>query len=285
MSIMSHGMDKLSGATLVLGGTGATGRYVVHQLLQLNRSVRVIVRSKKRMIEALQDIDYLTDKSNRFPVMSDITEVAATLYPSLTIYEASITDLSDQQLQEHCSKVDNVVCCLGHTMSFKGMYGHPRRFVSDTVKRFSNILAGATGSKRKFIVMTSDGVPHPSDDPHGFWVRSIMGCIRRCVPPHADNEAAGSYFCNLIGSGNMEWVMVRPTNLQDGRVTKYKLYNKPVGLLFGKQVATRANVAKLMVDLIIDENLFQEYKLRMPVVHDDVPTPLQKASGKHRKKS
>lgn len=267
---------SIAGATLVLGGTGATGRYVVHQLMRLNRRVHVIVRSKDRMIEALKDIEFLSDISNRFPVKNEQgNDNAATMYPLLTIIEGSVIDLTDQQIQQYCNNVENVVCCLGHTLSFKGIYGKPRRFVSITVQRFATALAGSIGPKRKFIVMASDGVPHPSDDPYGFWLRTIMGCIRRCVPPHADNEAVGTYFSNLIGAGNMEWVMVRPTNLANGPVTKYKLYNKPVGLIFGKQVVTRANVAKFMVDLIVDGSLFNEYRCRMPVVHDDDTSPLQ----------
>ena len=271
-----------AGATLVLGGTGATGRHVVHQLLRLNRRVHVIVRSKQRMIEALKDIDFLSDISNRYPTTTDDgNENSATVYPLLTIIEESVVDLTDQQIQEYCQHVENVVCCLGHT----GIYAKPRRFVSETVQRFATILASSTGPKRKFIVMTSDGVPHPSDDPYGFWLRTMMGCIRRCVPPHADNEAVGTYFCNLIGAGNMEWVMVRPTYLINGPVTKYKLYNKPVGLLFGNQVVTRANVAKFMVDLIMDGSLFTEYRFRMPVVHDDDPSPVQQSLKKGKKQS
>lgn len=281
----TNGDTSLTGATLVLGGTGATGRYVVHQLLRLNRCVHVIVRSKSRMIEALKDIDFLSDISNRVPVKNDEgNEYAAAMYPLLTIIEESVIDLTDQQIKEYCNGVENVVCCLGHTMSFKGVYGQPRRFVSTTVQRFSTALASSTGPKRKFIVMASDGVPHPSDDPYGFWLRSIMRCIRRCVPPHADNEAVGSFFCNLIGAGNMEWVLVRPTNLTNGPVTKYKLYDKPVGLIFGKQVVTRANVAKFMVDLITDEALCKEYRFRMPVIHDEL-SPLQASLKKRKKQS
>ena len=266
------------GVTLVLGGTGATGRHVVHLLLRLNRRVSVIVRSKLRMIEALKDIDFLSDISNRFPVKDDEGNInTAIMYPLLTIIEGSVIDLTDQQIKEYCNGVENVVCCLGHTLSFKGIYGKPRRFVSVTVQRFSDILASSIGPKRKLIVMASDGVPHPSDDPYGFWLRKIMGCIRRVLPPHADNEAVGSYFCNLIGAGNMEWVLVRPTNLFNGPETQYKLYNKPVGLIFGKQVVSRANVAKFIVDLVIDESLFQEYRFRMPVIHDEL-SPLQASS-------
>lgn len=271
-----------NGLTLVIGGTGATGRHVVYQLLEQNRPVHVIVRSKERMVSILKDLNFCTDKSERNISTANDTADATALFPLLTITEASIVDMTDQQLHDHCSNADNVVCCLGHNMTLKGMYGHPRRFVSETVQRLCKILAQTTGQRRKFIVMTSDGVPHPSDDPYGFWTRCIMGMIRRCVPPHADNEAVGTYLYNLIGSGNMEWIMVRPTNLVNGPITKYVLHDKPVGGLFGNQVVSRANVAKYMVDLITNDVLFKQYKFRMPVIHDD-PEYLQKRKRKGQK--
>jgi NAD(P)H-binding len=256
---MDSGKGSHPGTTLVVGATGATGRHVVYQLLQQNCPVIAIVRSKERMMSSLKDIYFSQDdKSNR--------SSTDDIFPRLTMIEASIVDLTDQQLQEQCNQVDNVVCCLGH----KGIYSHPRRLVSESVQRLSKALAQTTGKTRKLIVMTSDGVPHPSDDPYGFWTRCIMGLVRRCIPPHVDNEAVGSYLYNLVGSGNMAWIMVRPTFLIDGPLSEYKLYDKPIGLLFGNHVVTRANVAKFMVDLIGNEALFTKYKFRMPVIHDDI---------------
>lgn len=263
-------MSRARGTTLVLGATGDTGRYVVFQLLEQNCRVLAIVRSKERMIAALNDIYFSIDKSKRLSVEQPD--------PLLTMVEASVADLTPQQVQEYCNSVDHVICCLGH----KGVYSHPRRLVSDTVECFSQALARTTGNTRKFIIMTSDGVPHPNDDPYGFWTRWIMSLIRRCVPPHADNEAVGAYLYNLVGAGNMAWIMVRPPFLKNGPVSKYVLHDKPMDVLFGNHSVTRANVAKFMVDLVLNEDLFQHYKFRMPVVMDESEPRSQKKKDRSK---
>jgi nucleoside-diphosphate-sugar epimerase len=261
-------MSGRRGVTLVLGATGDTGRYVVFSLLEQNCRVLAIVRSRERMISALNDIYFSIDKSKRLSVEQPD--------PLLTIVEASVADLTPQQVQDYSNQVDHVICCLGH----KGVYSHPRRLVSDTVQRFAQALAQTTGSPRKFIIMTSDGVPHPNDDPYGFWTRCTMSLIRRCIPPHADNEAVGEYLYNLVGAGNMAWVMVRPPFLRNGPVTKYVLYDKPMNVLFGNHSVTRANVAKFMVDLVLQEDLFAKYKFRMPVVMDETEPRKQTNRGR-----
>lgn len=241
-------MSSLS-ATLVVGATGATGRHVVQQLLDLDRPVRVIVRSKARMLEALHD----KSKAEKL----------------LTVKEASLLDLSDDELQHEVDQVDAVVSCLGHNLTFKGIWGKPRRLVTDTVQRLTIMLA-ASKTKKKFLLMSSDGVTHPADDQRSRTERFVLFLLRHLVPPHADNEQAAAYLLNAVGTGNMEWVAIRPTDLIDGDATEYKLMDKPPGGLFGDGVATRANVAKCMVDMITDDKLFQEHKRCMPVLHDAV---------------
>jgi NAD(P)H-binding len=265
LSTVMNGAER---TTLVLGATGDTGRYVVFLLLQQNCRVLAIVRSKERMIAALNDIYFSIDKSKRLSMEQPD--------PLLTIVEASVADLTRQQVQDYCHQVDHVICCLGH----QGIYSHPRRLVSDTVERFSHALAQTSGPTRKFIIMTSDGVPHPNDDPYGFWTRCTMSLIRRCIPPHADNVAVGEYLYNLVGAGNMAWIMVRPPFLRNGPVSKYVLYDKPMDVFFGNHSVTRANVAKFMVDLVLNEELFAKYKFRMPVVMDETEPRKQSHSGK-----
>lgn len=250
--MISIAASAIQGATLVLGATGNTGKHVVQQLLNLDRPVHVIVRSKERLLSALED----ASKAERL----------------LTITEESLLDLTDAELQVRVNHVDNVICCLGHNLSFKGIFGHPRRLVADSVERLAKSLAQTTGpTRRKLILMSSDGVVHPAgtDDKLGFWARLILGFCHHCLPPHSDNEAAAMYLYNLAGSGNMEWIVLRPTDLVNGKASGgYNLSSKPVGGLFGSQVVTRANVAKCMVDFIVNDELFTEYRFRMPVIHD-----------------
>jgi hypothetical protein len=125
--------------------------------------------------------------------------------------------------------------------------------------------------KQKFILMGSDGVAHPegTDDMRSFTERTILFITRYLIPPHADNEAAAAYLYGLDReTSNIEWTVVRPTDLIDGDVGQYSLYSKPQGSLFGSGAATRANVAKSMVDLLTDEKVWEQYKYSMPVLHD-----------------
>jgi nucleoside-diphosphate-sugar epimerase len=227
-------------SVLVVGATGATGKHVVQQLLDQGNSVKVIVRSKERMMDAI--------KTNQ---------------ERLTITEASLLDLSDEEIKEQVKGTQAVVSCLGHTMDFKGMFRHPRKLVTDSVKR----LTTAMDSDQKFVLMGSDGVAHPAgtDDRRSFSERTILCLLRYLIPPHADNEAAADYIHSVK---NLEWVVVRPTDLVDGEVSEYELFDKPQGSLFGGGQSTRSNVAKVMVDLLSDEKLWETYKFNMPVTHD-----------------
>merc|ERR1712150_25694 len=158
-------------------------------------------------------------------------------------------------LKSHVSDADAVVSCLGHNLSFQGIWRDSYTLVTDAVKRLTQamILASSSSSSsvegetknnksnqkpKKFILMGSDGVAH------------------------SDNEMAAEYLINELNSSShppLEWVIVRPTDLidDDGSTTdQYTLYKKPVGSLFGGGVATRSNVASFMVDLLTKDDLW-----------------------------
>ena len=75
---------------LVVGATGKTGGPLVEQLLGMNYKVRVIVRS-----------------CHKLPA-----EVLGN--PNTTVIEASLLDLTDEEMEEHVNDCDVVVSCLGH---------------------------------------------------------------------------------------------------------------------------------------------------------------------------
>jgi len=111
--------------TLVVGATGATGKHVVLQLLQRKQHVKAVVRSKQRLLDSLDEVAPNTS-----------TEFSS----SLEIQEASLLDLSDDDLMELTSQCDATVSCLGHNISIQGMFGHPRRLVTDATKRLYNAI-------------------------------------------------------------------------------------------------------------------------------------------------
>lgn len=242
--------------TLVVGATGATGKHVVLQLLQQKQQVRAIARSKQRLLDALDSI---------------VPNASSDFGDKLEVTEAAILDLSDNELNQATSGCDAVVVCLGHNLTFKGMYGHPRQLVTDSVKRlWSAIDANKSDSLTKFILMGSNGVDNPSgeDDVRGFGERSVLSLLRHLVPPHKDNEMAADFVSSKVKSKQIEWTVVRPTDLVNEPVSKYELFSKPHGSLFGSGQASRANVANAMVGLILANDLWEEWKFKMPVIHD-----------------
>lgn len=252
-------------SVLVIGATGATGRHVVKQLLdQGGVEVKVVVRSKERMHDALRNI-----------TASDSKGFDEKL---LVVKEASLLDLSDEEILQQVANVDAVVSCLGHNLDLKGIFGHPRRLVTDAARRLTTAMAKSDApGKKKFVMMGSDGVSNPAgtDDKRSFVERTVLWLLRHLIPPHADNEEAAAYLYhelkpNSDGASKVEWVVVRPTDLVDkDEVSKYVLHDKPQGSLFGSGTASRINVAKTMVDMLSpDEKLWNKYRFTMPVMYD-----------------
>lgn len=253
--------------TLVVGASGATGKHVVLQLLRQRQNVRAIARSKERLMNSLDEI--IPDSTRDLNIVS-----------RLDVTEASILDLSRDELEKVVSGCDAVVSCLGHNLSFKGMFLPPRRLVTEAVKRLGRAIE-ADGKKSsehptKFILMGSDGVANPAggDDKRSCSERLILTLLRYLLPPHKDNEKAAAYISAMNTSvPEIEWTVVRPTDLINGVKTKYELFDKPQkGLFSGAKggVTTRATAANFMVDLIMNNNLWNDWKYKMPVVHDEV---------------
>ena len=88
---------------LVVGATGATGQCLVAQLLERGHHVKAIVRAPHKLPDVLR-------QNNR-----------------LTVIEATVLDLSDAEMKEHVQGCDAVASCLGHTLSFKGLFGPIQR--------------------------------------------------------------------------------------------------------------------------------------------------------------
>ena len=237
--------------TLVVGATGETGKHVVAQLLEKGQHVRAIVRNKTSLEEKLRAIEGFSLEEFK---------------DSLSVQEGSILDFTVEEISNQVKGCDAVVSCLGHTMNFSGIFGHPRRLVRDSVAK----LTTAMDSNQKFILMGSEGVANPlgGDDERSTGDRFLLSIIRSIVQPHADNEEAADYLAK-IGKDKFDWVIIRPTNLINGPVTDYRLYETPVGKLFGPYEATRSNVAKCMVDMILLSEKWNEYKFKMPVLHDN----------------
>ncbi len=234
---------------LVLGATGATGRHVVHMLLQQQHHVVALVRNT----ETLSALD--TEFGNQ------LTQIKGT---ALT--------LSDSQLSSLIAEADGVVTCLGHNLTLKGVYGAPRMLVRDSIKRIVNLTSAVRANPLKIVLMNSSGVRNKDQhEPISFMQHLVIGLIRALLPPHRDNEQAADYLRTLdVSKTQLQWTIVRPDALIDqDENEEYDLYPAPIrSAIFDSGQVSRINVARVMSRLLIDPELWHHWQGRMPVVYN-----------------
>ncbi len=236
--------------TLVVGATGATGRILVEQLLDQGEKVKVIVRS----VESLPELVKQNDR--------------------LTFTEASLLDMTDAELSKQVEGCRAVASCLGHNLTFQGMFGHPRRLVSDGVQRLCQAIEKTKADiPVKFILMNTTGNQNTKAAEKVSIAQSVVvGLIRHLIPPHADNEVAARYLqSNFAGNQKkIEWVAVRPDSLiNQESVTEYDVYPSPIrSAIFDAGKTSRINVAHFMSQLIINDDTWDKWKSQMPVIYN-----------------
>jgi hypothetical protein len=143
----------------IVEATGATGKDVAQMMLEKSNNVAAVVRSKDTLMGQLKKNDY----GDR-------------------IHEARLLDLSVEELTsltKDCSAADS---CLGHDASSSGIWGKPRRLVTDAVGRLIRVMPSS-----------SKGVQQPVDPVRPFGERTALFPLRYLIPPHADNEEAAAY--------------------------------------------------------------------------------------------
>lgn len=236
--------------TLVCGATGATGRLVAGQLLSRGEEVKVIVRNPDDLPEYIKNND------------------------RVSIICGSILELEDNEMIEYVKDCNAVVSCLGHNLSFKGVFGRPRRLVTDAVKRLcAAIKSSRPKEKTKFVLMNTTGNRNQDlDEKVSFAQSLIVGSLRLLFPPHADNEEAADYLRTIIGQNDssIEWVAVRPDSLTDkNEITETEVFPSPTrSAIFDPGKTSRINAAGFMTDLILDPEKWYRWKGQMPVLYN-----------------
>jgi NAD(P)-dependent dehydrogenase (short-subunit alcohol dehydrogenase family) len=177
----------------VAGATGATGRLLVRELLDRGHEVRAVVRSAERLPESVRG------------------------HERLRVTEASLLDLSDEDMREFVEGCDAVASCLGHNLNLKGMYGKPRRLVTDAARRLcSAVRADRRDQPAKYVLMNTTGNRNRDlDEQVALGSRVVVGVLRVVLPPQADNEQAAEYLRAEVGDEDeaIEWVAVRRGSL------------------------------------------------------------------------
>ena len=237
---------------LVVGASGATGRLLVEELLNRGHNLKVIVRSPESLPESLRK------------------------QKPLSLIHASVLDLSDAELAKHVKGCEAVASCLGHNLNLKGIYGQPRRLVTDATRRLCNaIKVNSSDKTRRFVLMNTTGnVNRDINEPISSGQKFVLGLIRLLLPPQSDNEKAADYLRIQIGQKDeaIEWVAVRPDNLIDEEnVSKYEVFPSPTrSAIFNAGQTSRINVGHFMADLITDNNIWTMWKGQMPVIYNVV---------------
>lgn len=232
---------------LLLGATGRTGSRVLHQLLDAGANVRVIVRSAERLKASVAD------------------------HSNLTVLEAELLSLSDDDLQRQVRGCDAVISCLGHVINLKGVFGPPRDLVTRAATRLCRaIQAVRPASPVRFILMSSVSVNRPRrlDTHRGTFERAFLWTLCRLVPPAQDNQSAADFFIREVGAADpwVQWVAVRPDTLLEGEVTEYALHEGLVSDLFKPASTNMSNVAHFMCALATDPTMWDEWKGKLPVI-------------------
>jgi nucleoside-diphosphate-sugar epimerase len=234
---------------LVLGASGATGKLVVMQLLLREINVRVVVRESAALPREILD------------------------NPLVEIVKGSITEFTDTAMRSLLQGCDTVVSCLGHNITFKGLFGKPRNLVSHTVEKISEIAMEKGDIKIKFILMSTTAYANThTGEKRSLGERIILSLLKLFLPPHADNVRSAEYLYKEIGKDNknVQWVAVRPDTLVNEEIVNpYQVVESPTrSPLFNAGTSSRINVAHFMAELITDEELWQQWQSKMPVVYN-----------------
>lgn len=234
---------------LVLGATGATGRLVVKQLLYRNVSVKAVARKKSNVLNELKNNDLLE------------------------IVIGNISEFDLNKNLELTSDCDAAVCCLGHNINFKGIFGKPKMLVSDSIKNICNAIERSKKDKVKLILMnTTANTNRKLKENYSFKDKIVLALLKLFLPPHKDNVEAAYYLSDAIGENNskFEWISVRPdTLINEEKVSEYEIVESikrsPV---FEAGKTSRINVAHFMAELLLNDDLWNLWKFKMPVIYN-----------------
>lgn len=232
---------------LLVGGTGRTGRRVLQQLLDRGICVRAVVRSRGKLPPGVAG------------------------HRNLTVIEASLLSLPDEELRRHLGGCDAVVSCLGHVLSLRGAFGPPRDLVTRATRRLCRAIeALEPAAPVKLILMSSVSVHRSGglDARRGSLERAFLWLLRGVLPPANDNQRAADFLLGKIGPNSplVQWVVVRPDTLLEGEVSEYALHEGLVDGIFAPGCTSMANVAHFMCELVTNPETWAAWKGKLPVI-------------------
>ncbi|MDM7861151.1 SDR family oxidoreductase [Alteromonas sp. ASW11-36] len=234
---------------LLFGASGRTGQLLVKQLLDLDIEVNAVARRENWISTSLLN------------------------NPKFNIHIVNVSKLTDKEYQSLIKGMDYVLFTLGHNLSFKGVWGEPRKLVSGVVSRTINAINETLPhSAVKLVLMASTGCMNEFNNEQPPISQKVMiAIIRKLIPPQKDNELA----VNLLSASSTEndlidWVILRPDTLVNKEyVTYYTLCESPIrNAIFNPGKTSRINVANLMSRLVNEPDLWKAWCKKMPVIYN-----------------
>ncbi|MGP4068445.1 NAD(P)H-binding protein [Halobacillus sp. B29] len=122
---------------LVLGASGATGKEVVRQLIKRQINTRILIRKTAVLSEDIQN------------------------HPLVETMQGNINELTDSEMSVLLHGCTTIISCLGHNVTFKGMFGKPRYLVFDTIKRITETVKKDHSKNIKLILMSTTAYTNP----------------------------------------------------------------------------------------------------------------------------
>lgn len=237
-------------SALVFGASGNTGRHLVTQLLEKGIKVIAITRSEHWINE-------------------DLRANASFEYRLL-----EVSNLDTDKYLTLINGVHYVFSTLGHNISVKGIWGNPRKLVTKTISNICKSIIHLKPEMRvKLVLMASSGCENKMlDEIQPLSQKVAVSVIRALIPPHSDNETAVSTLVDKIGLNHqyIDWCIVRPdTLIDDDKVNHYDLSPSPTrNVIFNPGKTSRINVANVMSSLVTEDELWQKWRGKMPVIYN-----------------
>ncbi len=234
---------------LVLGASGATGKLVILQLIKREINIRILLREAVALSAEIQD------------------------NPLIEIERGNISECSNMEMHNLINGCTDIVSCLGHNITLKGLFGKPRDLVFDSVKNICEVVKEKADRKVKLILMSTTAYTNITmGEGNSLGERIIFSLLKLLLPPHRDNVLAADYLVKNIGSHNeqIEWIAVRPDTLVNEDIEqRYEVYESQIrSPIFDAGTTSRINVSHFMAELIVNEDLWQEWQNKMPVVYN-----------------
>jgi len=234
---------------LVLGASGATGKLAVMQLIKRKIPTRILVRKT-----AVLHKEFLE---------SSLVEVVT----------GNINELKDSEMDQLVQNCNVIISCLGHNISFKGMFGQPRYLVLDALRSVSETVRRNTDKRVKIILMNTTAYTNTSSgEKNSLGEKIIFALLMGLLPPHRDNIKAANFLVNEIGTQDekIEWVAVRPdTLINDEQESSYEIFESPVrSPIFDAGKTSRINTSHFMAELAADDSLWKKWLFKTPVIYN-----------------